>query len=103
MKNINFDIKSLPKLFKRFVSKLQQYVLMIFIVFVLGVYGFLIFQIQSLSKAEPKADDLTTQLAATKRLRVDQSAIDKILQLQDQSVSVQSLFETARDNPFQED
>jgi hypothetical protein len=103
MKNINFDIKSLPKLLKRFILKLQQYVLIIFIVFVLSIYGFLVFQIQHLSQAEPKADDLTAQLATTKRLRIDQPSIDKILQLQDQSVSVQSLFETARDNPFQED
>lgn len=98
----DLSIKDIPKVLKHYTRKAKRYAFMTFIVTVAGLYGFLVFQISQASQAEPNQDTINQQLTAVKRLRIDQQSIDKIQQLQDQSVGVQSLFEAARDNPFQE-
>lgn len=91
----------LPKL-KLAFYELKKYTVVIFIVSLVVIYGFLAFKIGSISQIEPNEADVAKQLEGTKQLQVDQDAIDKIEQLKDQNIAVQSLFESARDNPFQE-
>ncbi len=100
--SLKFDFKSMPKQAKRLVSKLIRYQVIIFIVLVVGLFGYLIIQISTVSQKEPSDSDLVQQLSTVKRLKIDQSSIDKILQLEDQNVVVQSLFDDARNNPFTE-
>ena len=102
MKNMNFDLNAYIKILKRYGSKIQQYMVLIFIVGLLGLYSFLVFQISEAAQKEPSQDKITEQLSAVKTLKIDQSSIDKIIQLKDQNIAVQSLFESARQNPFQE-
>lgn len=101
-KNLDFDLKSYAKYFKRFGDKLQKYFVIIFIVTIVSLYGFLILQISSASQGEPSQTEISEQLGTVKRLKIDQQSIDKIIQLKDQNIAVQSLFESARENPFQE-
>jgi len=75
---------------------------MIFIIALFGIYSFLVFRINALNAQEPSDDDVTAKLKTVQRPKVDQSVIDKIQQLQDNSVDVKSLFNHARDNPFEE-
>lgn len=75
---------------------------MIFIIALFGIYSFLVFRINALNAQEPSDDDVTAKLKTVQRPKVDQSVIDKIQQLQDNSVDVRSLFNHARDNPFEE-
>lgn len=102
MKNINFDLKSILKTLKSFGTKLQQYLVFIFIITIVGLYGFLVFQISLASQKEPSQDEIDTQLISAKQLKIDQESIDKIIKLKDQNIAIQSLFEKARENPFQE-
>ena len=101
-KDLNISIKDIPTQLKRAAKKAQRYLGIACALFILGVYGFLILKISSASKADPPQDAVTAQLGASKRLKIDQQSVDKIQQLKDQNVNVQSLFETARDNPFSE-
>lgn len=96
---------SLGKIIQQ-LSELRDFVVrhkvVIFIVANLVVFGFLVYKIGTFSTVgadQAKADE---QLKTTFRLKIDQEAVDKIQQLQDQNVAVQSLFKAARDNPFQE-
>lgn len=99
---MSIEIKDiLPKL-KTLFYELKRYTVVIFIVVLVIIYGFLAFKIGTISSIEPDEADVAEQLKGTKQLQVDQEAIDKILQLKDQNIAVQSLFESARDNPFQE-
>lgn len=103
MKNdINIDLKALPKQLKRYAKKAERYIIVSFIVLVLGLYIFLVLQISNAAQSEPSQANISEQLGTVKRLKIDQESINKIQQLQDQNVVVQSLFEEARDNPFQE-
>jgi hypothetical protein len=98
----NLDIKQAGELVKTGLGKLQRYATFLAIVGILLIYSFLVLQISTLSQAEPSEDQVAEQTNTVKRLRIDQNAIDKIEQLEDQNIAVQALFETARDNPFQD-
>ena len=87
---------------KKILAKVQPYISFAFIMGILLLYGFLVFQIGSLASKEPDESSITEQLNSVKRLKIDQATIDKINQLQDQNVTVQSIFKDARDNPFQD-
>lgn len=101
MKNISLLQKILLGL-RLTGRKLHRYSVVLFIVLVFGLYGLLVFRIGSLSQVEPEETAVTEQLGRVKRLKIDQDSVDKIQQLEDQNIGVQSLFKTARDNPFQD-
>lgn len=98
----DLDIKQLGTLARNTVAKLQRYAAFIFIISVLLIYAFLVLRISVLSQAEPSEEAIAEKSNTVKRLKIDQKAIDKIEQLEDQNIGVQSLFESARDNPFQD-
>ena len=104
MKNNNLDLdpKKLLVNLNKYAERLQRYVLVISFVVVFGLYGFLVIQISTATQQEPSQEDITLQLSTIKRLKIDQESIDKIEQLQDQNIVVQSLFESARQDPFKE-
>ena len=84
------------------LKKARVYATFIFIITVLLIYSFLVLRISVLSQAEPSEAEAAEQAVTVKRLKIDQNAIDKIEELEDQNIAVQSLFQAARDNPFQD-
>lgn len=98
----NFNLKQLLSKLSSLFKILQRYAVIVFIVVVVGVYGFLVMRINSLARTEPSDAAVTEKLQTVKRPKIDQSALDKIQRLQGQNVEVKSLFDHARDNPFQE-
>lgn len=101
-KNINFDFRKLSNKLLAFGQKVRRYIAIIFIVVLVSMYSFLVLRINSLASSEPSEEEVIEKLLTVKRLRIDQSAVDKISQLQDNNVSVKVLFDQFRDNPFQE-
>ena len=99
---MKINIKEIPTKLAPFAEKFQKYFKFIFIIFVLLLFGFLIFRINQFNRSEPDQSAIDQRLKSVARPKVDQSLIDKIQQLQDQNVQVQALFKQARDNPFQE-
>lgn len=99
---MNIDLKTLPDQFKVYAKKLMRHMKFIFIIAILAVSSFLVFEINNLTNQEPSQEQITEQQEIIKRPRIDQETIDKIEQLEDQNIAVQSLFKTARDNPFQD-
>ncbi len=100
MKNLNLKliIKKLEPLLRIF----RRYSALVFIVVLVGIYSFLVFRINSLTNMEPDDEAITQKLNTVKRPKIDQSSIDKINQLQGQNVEVKTLFDQARNNPFNE-
>ncbi len=84
------------------IDKFRRYKTFIFLIVLLIIYGFLVIRINTLNNKEPSDTDVTTKLQTVSRPKIDQSIVDKIQQLQDNSVQVKSLFNSARNNPFQE-
>ncbi|HEY5442403.1 MAG TPA: hypothetical protein VIJ68_02610 [Candidatus Saccharimonadales bacterium] len=83
------------------LEKLRRYNVVFFLVFVAILYAFVLLRINSLNTAQPSSDAVTSQVQAANVPHIDQTVVHQIQSLQDNSVSVQSLFDQARDNPFQ--
>lgn len=100
--NINLDLKHLGPQLLAATQKLSRYVGMFFFLLVAGVYGFVLFRISTLNNIQPSGDDVSAQAAATSIPKVDPKIVKQLETLKDNSVNVQTLFDEARQNPFQE-
>lgn len=82
------------------LGKLNRYAVVLFLLFVALVYGFLMLRIQSMQSVQPSNSPAPGTVVATPH--IDPKVVDQLQKLQDNSVSVKSLFDQARSNPFQE-
>ncbi len=98
MKNLN--LKELLAKFLVIGRKLGRYGVFAFIIVVVGVYGFLVFRINTLVTSDPSDDAVNEKLQGLQRTHIDQATVNKIEQLESENVQVRSLFQHARDNPF---
>lgn len=80
---------------------IARYAVLIFITSAVAIAGFLTLRIASLSNIEPSPDQEDEKLASIKSVRLDAASIEKLKELEDQNISVQSLFDNGRDNPFE--
>lgn len=99
---MNLDLKKLPSLIQPILAKINRYKVFGFVIVLLVSYGFLVYRINSLVSSEPTDDQISEKLETVQRPKIDQATLDKIQQLQDQNVDVQTLFTQARENPFTE-
>lgn len=68
-----------------------------------SLYGFIIWRINVLSTAPPSQADITAaEQSAAPSPKLDEASAEAINNLKDNSVRVQTLFESARNNPFDE-
>lgn len=84
------------------VSFFKKYIVFIFVMIIFGIFGFFVFRINQYSNSEPSDEAVSEKLQTVQRPRIDQAVIDTILKLQNQNIQVQSLFDQARSNPFDE-
>lgn len=82
-------------------KRLRPYSLLAFLLFIALLYGFVLLRINSLSSLQPSEDAVSSQVKAAKLPHIDQSVVTQLQSLQNNSVSVQALFNQARSNPFQ--
>jgi hypothetical protein len=98
----NLSLKSLKfkPLLNKYFKRYSRHTIFGAILLILLVYLIIVFKISSLAKAEPGPD----QTAANPLVipKVDQSAINHIQSLEQNNTNIHSLFESARNNPFQE-
>lgn len=80
----------------------KKYGAFIFILVFLGSYVYLVQHIGHLIQDEPSQSASDEGLKPVSRLKVDQDAVKKITELENQNIEVKSLFEQARQNPFTE-
>ena len=100
----NKDISLNPDAIKTWASnlgrKINAYRVFIFFLVVASIYGYILWRINVYSNAPASQSELSAKSSA--QPHIDQQTLQKIQSLQDNSVSVQSLFDNARQNPFQE-
>ncbi|HZM63623.1 MAG TPA: hypothetical protein VFB59_00665 [Candidatus Saccharimonadales bacterium] len=76
--------------------------ILLFVVLVVALYGFIGIKIKSLGNVQPTQEEIASKADTTTRPNIDQDVVNQIKQLQDNSVTVQALFDQARQNPFRE-
>lgn len=102
MNKKNLDLKQILPQVKVVLSQLSRYSFPVFLLFVLAIYGFVLLRINTLSNTPPSDSAVINQTQNTGVPRIDEHVLQQLKSLQDNSVSVQALFEEARNNPFQE-
>jgi hypothetical protein len=99
-KDINLkSINLLPQL-KKYYSKYSRHAAFGGIIIVLLIYVLAVLKINSLANAEPTPDQEV--VVSTSVPKIDGKAIGQIQSLEDNNTQVHSLFDQARNNPFQE-
>lgn len=89
--------------FQKLIDQFMAYKVFLFILLVAVVYGYVSWRVYVLNNTSATQSPLSSsQSVMVNSPHIDQATIDKIQQLQNNSVSVQALFNEARQNPFQE-
>jgi cell division protein FtsN len=97
---MNIEVNQIPAYLKKLLNKITRFLVPIYLCLLIGVIGFLVFKINQFSNLEPDPEQVANQQNVIKRVTIDQEAIDKIQNLEEQNVGVKSLFKQARENPF---
>ena len=100
--NPNIDYKVIFSRLPTLINKLKKYSLFIAMFTVVGAYGFLLFQIRTFANKQPSAGNVQAKLQGLNTPTVDQALVEKIQKLEETHVEIKTLFDQARDNPFQE-
>jgi hypothetical protein len=82
-------------------DQMGRYAVIIFVICVGLVFGFLTLKIASYSNDEPSDTQIEERLSTLQTVRLDSEAAQKIEELQDRNISLESLFNNGRDNPFE--
>ena len=96
------DLKALPEMLNTTLAKVGRFRVIIFLILLVAVYGFMVLRINSLDNAQPSAEAISSASQPLATTHIDPTVVKQLQDLQDNSVSVQTLFEQARSNPFQE-
>ena len=94
-------MKVLQEKLRQGLQQALAFRVLLFAILLLSLYVFITWRIDSLSNAKPNAAAVASQ-STTAQPHIYQTIVDKIKQLQDNSVNVRALFNQARANPFQE-
>jgi len=100
---MNQDIKlsGLKQKISSYIPKVARHISFIALIIILLVYIFTVWRISQLASAEPSPEDESSAEVANTP-KVDQKAINQVLQLENNSPQLHSLFNSARNNPFGE-
>jgi hypothetical protein len=96
------DMKNLPEKLADLLQRSKRYIPLLFCLFLVIIYGFLVYRVQVLNSSEPSSSAVANQSITAQVPHIDQNVLNQLKSLQDNSVNVQSLFNQARSNPFQE-
>ena len=101
-KNINLNLAELKPQLKKAYRKFSKHLTFTVILLVLLAYVLMVWRISSLTATEPSPEAEAAAIAETAIPKIDKKAVERILSLEESSQEIHSLFEEARNNPFQE-
>lgn len=99
---MNLEVKDLPAKIMPLLDKARSYIGFLVVLLILGAFGFVVVQIRNYATIEPTEDAITEQLQGISSSRIDEDAVEAVRNLEETNVDVKTLFDEARDNPFQE-
>ncbi|MBL8121265.1 hypothetical protein JNM87_00760 [Candidatus Saccharibacteria bacterium] len=96
------DAKIIKKQLRIIMHAVNRYRSIIIFVVITSLYGYIVWRINVLSNAPPSQSDISNAQQSVPRPKISDSTVRKLQSLEDNSVRVQTLFNEARQNPFQE-
>ncbi len=82
-------------------SFLNRNLWLVFLVLIVIIYGYVLFKINGFLSAAPSSSTISQNLKTSPSPVINQNVVNELNNLQNNSVSVQALFNQARTNPFQ--
>ena len=82
-------------------SGLRKYLWIAPFLLMILLYGYVLIKINGFESAAPSASAIASKLKTSASPAINQTVVNELNQLQNNSVSVQALFNQARSNPFQ--
>lgn len=98
----NIDLKGFKSKLNKLIRTSKKHAIFGAIIFVLLVYILVVWKISQLATAEPTPEAEAAAMVSSNIPKVDKKAIEQIQALEQSNTQVQSLFNTARNNPFSE-
>ena len=92
----------LQKYLKIATSLTARYSFLLFLTVFAGLAGYLVVRIGYLSKLEPTPDQVSATLQEVKKTNTDTESIQKLKELESRNISIESLFDNGRTNPFED-
>ena len=99
-KNISVKGLKLQPLIAKYSKRFGKHIFFAVLFAVLLVYLLIVFKISNLAKAEPGPEQEVTVTSSIPK--IDKNAVIQIQKLEQSNTEIHSLFEDARNNPFQE-
>ncbi len=99
---MKLDSSTLSAKFLPLIGAARRYRIILFALFFLCLYGFLVMRITTLIESEPPAHVVSEKTKSIKRITVDKTSIDRLLNFESQNIQVRALFDEARKSPFTE-
>ena len=100
--NINLDLKNIGPQLLGMLQKLNRFAAIFFFLFVAGVYGFVVFRVNTLSNVQPNISEVEAKAPSAKIPKIDPAVARQLESMKDNSVGVKTLFDNARNSPFSE-
>lgn len=82
-------------------NKIKKFVWLIVLIFFFIIYGFVLLKINNFQTQQPSTLVVNSDLKTTPQPAINPSVVKQLETLKNNSVSVQALFNQARQNPFQ--
>ena len=100
--SVTLDKPTFKASLHRIFGVLNSYKIFIFFIIVAFLYSYIIWRINVYAVASPTESEKTAATEHTKVPKINESIVLKMKNLKDNSVNVQTLFDSARNNPFSE-
>jgi hypothetical protein len=78
-----------------------KHIIVICIIVTVSLFSFMVIRIYLLSTAEPTQAQIDDKLNSYKVVKLDPQVVALFRSLQDENISIESLFDNGRTNPFQ--
>lgn len=79
-----------------------RYRIILFAFIIAIIMGFMILRISQMSTMEPSVQQKNDALQSVKVVKIDESAINVIKQLESKDITIEALFDPGRYDPFQD-
>lgn len=85
----------------KLVRKVRKYLGITLLTFFVLIYGFMLYKINGFMSEQPSQTAINADLKTAPHPAINQKVVNQLYQLKGSSVSVQSLLNQQRQNPFQ--
>ncbi len=78
-----------------------KHIIVISVLIIVSLFSFMVIRIYLFSIAEPSQEQIEEKLTSYKPIKLDPQVVSLFRSLQDQNISIESLFDNGRTNTFQ--